>query len=406
MSDLRDPSAATPTPTTAARLRRRAVTVAAGVLVMQVGAGLPVPLYPVYQQRWALSAQHISLLFASLIVGIIAALLPAERLLARISPRSALVGAAALGGTAALLFAHAGAYPELVVAELLQGVAIGVFSGIGPAVMDRPGLPGGARTVGTLLTVANAVGLAAGPVVSGVVNDVAPAPHRLVFWLQAGVCGALLVAVRSAAGQGEADARDRRPSRGDRPPLSGGFALAVSSGFSGFAIGGLYSSLGSLAAHRILGVQSATLLGLVVTILFVANAVAGPVVMRYVRTRAAPVGLVCTATGLLLVAASLVLVSPVGFFLATVLTGAGQGVSIAAGTAAATAVARRAERPGAVSTFFLVCYVGTAFPAFTAGAVATATSLTFAWSAFCVAIASVCTIAAILSLRTRASEAP
>src|SRR5690606_40111121 len=89
-------------------------------------------------------------------------------------------------------------------------------------------------------------------------------------------------------------------------------------------------------AHRILGVQSATLLGLVVTILFVANAVAGPVVMRYVRTRAAPVGLVCTATGLLLVAASLVLVSPVGFFLATVLTGAGHGGSIAAGTAAAT----------------------------------------------------------------------
>lgn len=400
--------AATHVPQTGATLRRQARTVAAGVLVMQVGAGLPAPLYPHYQERWDLNAQHISVLFASLIVGIIAVLLLAEPLLDRVAPGRALIAAAAAGGVAALMFAHAGGYAGLVVAGLLQGLAIGTFSGIGPAVMNRPGLPGGARTVGTLLAVANAVGLAAGPVVSGVLNDVAPAPHRLVFWIQAGTCAGLLVAVARTTGPSVARPHTAPSRHGGRPPRTetGRFALALLTGFSGFAIGGLYSSLGSLAAHEILGVDSVTLLGLVVTLLFVANAVAGPTVMRYVRTRAAPLGLACTAAGLLLVAVFVEAGSAAGFFLATAFTGAGQGVSIAAGIAIAAATGRRAGRAGAVSAFFLVCYAGTALPAFTAGAVATATSLEFAWLTFCVVLASLCAAVAMLTLRTRASEAP
>lgn len=358
---------------------RRAVWLGFGILLVQVGAGLPTPVYPRYQSRWHLSPTQLTLMFVALIAGILAALLVvgSGRIVTR--HRATLLSCCGLGMLASAAFAQAGSVWLIVLAHLAQGMAIGGFSGVAPVAMSDPALPGGAQTVGRLVAVGNAVGLAAGPLWSGLLLEFAPWPGRLVFLLQLGLTAVLASAVLRYVPVGhEAPpaAMTRRMQDGLRLlPHRRRFLTICAAGCCAFALGGLYSSLGTLVARDLLGVRSEAVLGLVVTVLFTANAVAGAVLPRLGRHALIQLGLLLMAAGL-----SAATLAPYAggvplFFCGTVICGAGQGSVIAAGTAEVSSLREPEQRASATAMFFFTCYLGTAAAALATGAFATAYGL-------------------------------
>lgn len=367
----------------ACRAGARAWLLAAGILLMQVGAGLPAPVYPRYLHTWELSPAALTGMFATLIAGVVLTLLLIQALVDRYGARTVLLGCCALAALAAGAFAHAGAPVVIFAGHALQGIAVGGFTGVAPLAMADPELRGGDRRVGGLVAAGNAVGLAAGPLISGLLLQYAPWPGRLAFVLQLAAVVVLGIGVaRCVPGGRLSGGRPVRP----RLRVAGGsswFFVLCAAGACAFALGGLYSALGPVTARDLLGVRSETMLGLVVSLMFTANAVAGPALLRRGEVAALRFGLGLIVGGLALVAASPYAGGLAGFLAGTVAAGAGQGAVIAAGTAEVSRMS------GAVPTFFLVCYLGTAAAALGTGVLATHAGLAAALLAFSAVIAMI-----------------
>ena len=87
---------------------RIAVTAVAVQLgIMFIGAILPTPLYPLYREAFGFSGVTLTLIYATYVLGNLAALLFFGRLADQIGRRSASVPAVAVGMLSAVLFAAA-----------------------------------------------------------------------------------------------------------------------------------------------------------------------------------------------------------------------------------------------------------------------------------------------------------
>lgn len=378
----------------------RAAWLGLGILLMQVGGGLPVPIYPRYQEVLDLSTATLGGLFVALVAGIVLALLVIVPASAALGARRVLLASCCLSILAMAGFAVADRPWVLLTAHALQGLAIGGFSGAAPPAMYDTALPGGTVTVSRMVTAGNAVGLAVGPLWSGLLLEFAPLPGRLAFLCQI----VLLLAVTVAVLRYVSPLRPTDSAKRSRPVLTGIgelspayrrlVAMASAGGFCAFAIGGFYSALGPITARDLLGVNSETVLGVVVSLLFAANALAGATLIRLPTRLVWPIGLILVLAGLALIAVSPAL-GGVGLFLGgTIVLGAGQGTIIAVGVATTSA------RAAATAIFFLVSYLGTASSAAVAGLIAQAASPRTALTVFCVSIGAASAMLTLANARS------
>jgi MFS family permease len=168
-----------------------ATIVAAALAAMFVGATLPTPLYPLYRRTFGFGEVVLTLIYAVYVLGNLTALIVFGRLSDQIGRRNTMLPAIVIGGTSASAFFLASSTPWLFAARALSGFATGLASGAATAwiseLKSRKGGGSGAVTA----SASNFIGLAVGPLLSGVLAQVAPWPLKLSYL----VYGVLLVAV-------------------------------------------------------------------------------------------------------------------------------------------------------------------------------------------------------------------
>jgi MFS family permease len=165
--------------------------------VMFVGAILPTPLYPLYRQAFGFSGVTLTLIYATYVLGNLAALLLFGRLADQISRRAASLPAVAVGIASTIVFAAAQGTGWLFAARALSGFSTGLASGAATAWIAE--LYGGRDRGGAarIASGANFFGCAAGPLIGGLFAQFAFAPLRLPFFayliLLCGAAGAILI---------------------------------------------------------------------------------------------------------------------------------------------------------------------------------------------------------------------
>src|SRR5215469_5127446 len=174
----------------------------AGMLgVMFVGAFLPTPLYPLYREAFGFSAVTLTLIYATYVLGNLAALLFFGPLSDQIGRRATSLPAIAVGIASTAVFAAAQGTAWLFAARALSGFSTGLASGAATAWIaelyaggESSGKSGGAARIASA---ANIFGCAAGPLVGGLFAQFAPAPLRLCYFaylvLLCAAAGAILV---------------------------------------------------------------------------------------------------------------------------------------------------------------------------------------------------------------------
>ena len=344
---------------------------AAGAAALSA-ASAPSPLYPIYQDLWDFSAFTLTVIFAVYVFALLAALLTIGSLSDRVGRRPVASGALLLLVVGMVLFATAGGPGDLMVARIVQGLAVGAATSTTTAmILDSAPSP---ETGSVVSSAVPALGIAIGAVLAGALVEFAPHPRQLVFWVLAG--GYLVLAalvwltperVEVERGARASIWRSLVPSAGLPPVTRPVFFALLPSIAATWALGGLYLSLGSSIVGTVLGVRSHFVVGLVLGAFFGAG-MSGPVVSAFLPPRRRELyGYLVLAAGLLLTIAATQLSALPLYVIGSLVAGIGFGASFRFAVNALGEAAPPTQRGEVFATMYIVSYLAFSVPALAAG---------------------------------------
>lgn len=356
--------------------------IAAGVLAtLSAAANMASPLYPTYQQSLGISELTVTLLYATYALTSVPSILlfgPAADAFGR-KPVMVLGVACAAAGT--LLFAVAHHVTWLFAGRILLGAALGLATGAGVATMiERE--PSGNRVRGSLLATLSFVGgTGAGPLLTGVLAQYAPAPTVLPFLAMLAILLTVGASLTWLPGGVLVRGQRWRPTRPHVPArLRTTFIVAGTTGFLGWAVVGIFLALLPSVAQNVLGEPDLAVTGAVIAALLLCAALAQPLAPALLPHAAQTLGVTMLAVGMGLMVSSYLPMfthtptSLVLLALSAVTAGLGHGLSY---RGAATDVdARTSEHRAAITaSLYLLFYLGAGIPAVGVGLLTLTVSL-------------------------------
>jgi MFS family permease len=363
------------------------------------------PLYQVYQAQFHFSAATLTAVFAVYVLVLLVTLLVFGSVSDYLGRLPVIITALAFSVAACAVFLAADGVGVLYAARSLQGIATGLASGpIGGALIDLQ--PPGSHRAPMVISVFASLGLALGALVTSALVQYAPAPTRLIWWALLAVFAAGIVAVLAMAEPGS-----RRPGvlTSLRPrvtvprPARGTFAAAVPCLVAGWALGGLYLSLGPSLAAQATRSQNLLWGGLVIFLLCGTGAVAA-LAVRTVSPRATMLaGCLFLLAGMAVTFGAVAATGSAAFLVGTALAGVGFGLAFLGSFRVITALAEPDDRAGLVTAVYIVGYLAFSVPALIAGVATTkfglhSTALVYSASLAVLAAAAI----GLLVLRRRA----
>lgn len=375
------------------------LSVAAVLILFLAASSAPSPIYAIYQQQWQFTAWVLTVVFALYVFGLLGSLLVVGALSDHLGRRPVLAAAIGLEVVALGLFLVAGDVLVLSLARVLQGVATGAATTtLSATLVDLEPSRGRA---GVVTSVAPLTGLAAGALGSGVLVEFGPAPTRLVYALLVGamvLAAVVVVRIPETSPRRPGALASLRPRVAMPAYLRADLVPVVPAMIAGWALAGMYLSLGPSVAAELLGLHNRLIGGVVVTLLTGTGALA----VALLRTRpaasllapsSATLGL-GTLISLAGMAGDLVWLAAVG----TVVAGLGFGASVLATFGTFARVARPHERSAIFVLANIFGYLGNSVPAMLGGIAVTALGLRTATVIYAVAIAMITFTAFVLRL--------
>ncbi|NUR98558.1 MAG: MFS transporter [Kribbellaceae bacterium] len=382
---------------------------AAGAATL-TAASAPSPLYPVYQRLWGFSAFVLTVVFAVYVFALLAALLTVGSLSDRVGRRPVAYGALVLLALGMVLFAIAGSTGGLLVARVVQGVAVGAATGTTTAmIMDAAPNP---RIGSVVSSAVPSLGIVVGAVLAGALVEFAPLPRQLVFWILAAVYAVLAALVwliperaRPEPASGESLWRSLRPSAGLPADVRPVFLALVPSMAATWALAGLYLSLGSSVLGSVLEVHSHFVVGVVLGVFFAAGAVG--TVVSTVSSQRESLGYATLALGVLVTIAATLLAALPLYVAGSAIAGLGFGATFRFAVHALGEAAPDARRGEVFATMYIVSYLAFSVPALAAGLAAERFGLeptAVAYGALDVALIVIAAVAGIIRAGRRVNE--
>ncbi|AWZ06539.1 MULTISPECIES: MFS transporter [unclassified Streptomyces] len=392
--------------------------VGAVLVLLMLSSSVPSALYVLYQQEWGLSSGMITVVFALYAVTVLAGLLLFGSLSDTLGRRPVLGAGLVLAIVSMGLFAGADGLGLLLAARAVQGLAVGLATGaMGAALLElaprsRPALGAQVNSAGPT------IGIGLGGIGAGLLVQYAPAPTVLTYLLLVGAFAVALVGVVRM--------RESAPARPDpggggrfkiiphriRVPAAarGRFAVLILTIVAVWSVGGFYLSLGPHLALSLLESTNYLAGGATVALLAGAATAAQLLLGRTEALRTAVLGLLGLLAGLALVLLALGLGSAPVFLAATAVLGAGWGAAFLGAFRALSALAEPAHRGELTAAVYVFAYLAMSVPAVLAGLFTNIHGLHRTSVGFMAAVAAVCVLALLATLRlaarTRAQGSP
>jgi len=336
-----------------------------------VGATIPTPLYPIYQERFGFSSGVLTVVFAVYMVTALFSLIFVGPLSDRVGRRRVLLPALGLAAMGSMVFLFTQGVGWLLAARVLQGLGVGATLGTAVATLTELEPQGDHRRAARVGATAAVAGLATGPLASGAFAEYGPWPTVLVFVVHLGVLVPALLGVwampetvkEATLGGASPPLQHLSVPRGIRRP----FALASVTAFGAFGVVAVYMSLGPSVTETLLRVDSRMAAGAVVFALMGTSAVGQLGFGGWPIRRAMVVGPVLLAAGLGLIVIALFQKSVLLFVTGTLVSGLGHGLAFLGSQQLVDWVAPESSRGAIFSAFYVFIYLGAALPALGVG---------------------------------------
>ena len=334
----------------------------AGMVVFTMGTSIVTPLFPLYQQEFGLSAGTIALLFATYSATVVPTMLLAGNLSDVLGRKRLILPAMATISVASLVFGFTTSVPALFAGRVLQGLAIGMFLGVGAAFVVDHARPELRELAAQFAGMGFRLGFGLGPGLAGLLAEYGSDPIHRPFQWHALLMVAGIVAIVAA------------PETLARRPRSGRFAIRVgvpAGQFRGFAtfvapagflmsfLDATFLSLAPLYMVNTLGERNLALVGLVGFLILAAGGFT-PFFFRGIEPRRAVIaGIVASTAASLLVVGAAWAGTVELVIVAAGVVGFTNGLILQGGTTICSCVVPMHERGKLVSALYMCCYAGT-----------------------------------------------
>ncbi len=341
------------------------IGVAYAFLVTMIGTTMPTPLYPIYEQRFDFAALTVTIVYAVYGVGVLATLLLVGPLSDRVGRRRLLLPGLGFAAASSVVFILAQGLPALFIGRVLSGISAGLFTGTATAALLD--LASDKQRATLVATVVNMGGLGLGPLLAGILAELAPDPLRLPYAVHLAllVPAAAVILLMPEPHPAEPQPHARRaPAINVHIPaeVRSTFIRAATAAFAAFATLGLFSAIAPVFLGELLGLSNHALSGAVVFTLFAASLGGQLSLPRFSAQGALQAGCGFMIAGLAAIAAGLAADSLLLLLLGAAVAGFGTGLSFRAGLSALNAQTPPEKRGEVNSAFFLVAYVALSFP--------------------------------------------
>lgn len=333
--------------------------------VCMTGTTLPTPLYPLYQEKFGFSELTVTVVYAVYAFAVIGALLLAGNASDAVGRRPVLWWGLGCAAASAVCFLCATGPGLLYAGRLLSGLSAGLFTGAATAYVMESAPPGGTSRATFVATAVNMGGLGCGPLLAGILAQYAPRPLCLPFAVHLALV-ACSAAVLLRLPETVAERRPPvtvRPRRPEVPaPVRPVFGPAAAASFVGFALFGVFTSVGPAFLARSLDVTDHAVSGLVVALAFFSSIGGQSAAGRVGPARSLPLGCAGLLAGLALLAGALHGDLLVLVVLSAVTGGFGQGLAFRGALSAVSGASPPDRRAAVISTLFVVAYLGISVP--------------------------------------------
>jgi MFS family permease len=338
----------------------------ASAMLIAASSSAVTPLYHLYQASMQLTPFWITIVFASYVASLLAALLTVGGLSDYVGRRPVILAALLLNAAAMILFAEARDVGQLILARAVQGLCVGVgTTAMGAAILDTN------RASGPLLNSVTAfLGLTAGSLGAAALITFAPDPLHRVYEVLLGLTVLMIVllyVMPESSTRKTGALASLRPHVRVPPQSRTILARLTPANVAAWALGGLYLSLMPTVVATAMGVATPWVGGVVVATLMLSGAVA---VATFRNWPARRLIVMSTSTLGLGVAVSMIGIQQqqVAALLAgTVIAGAGFGSTFSGTLRALLPTAEPHQRAGLLAAFYLQSYLAFSLPAVIAG---------------------------------------
>jgi MFS family permease len=371
--------------------------------VTAFAAGLPTPIYPLYEHEFGFGSSTLALVFAAYTAGVVTTLFLVAPLSDRLGRKPVLRIGMLFTAASALAFLFANGAPLLALARVLSGLAVGATTSTATAAMASLEPRGDQHHVARVSVAANFGGVAVGVLLSGLLIEYGPLPTKLVFLLllTASALGfALLEWVPETVTI--AKRKDRASVRRLAIPTNIDRAFWVSVGglAACYSLYGLFAALAPSLLHTGLAVSNSAVVGLVVASLFGFAAII-QLFLGQLRDRdALLLGLPVLLGGLVLLVVALGATSLPLLALAAAILGLGVGSTFMGSVTLIDRIAPEASRGEILAAFYLVGYLALAVPTIGVAELSLSLGLRLAGAVFGAALAAALGLLYLLTRRT------
>ncbi len=346
--------------------RTALIVVAVELGVMFVGAIMPTPLYPLFRSAFGFSGVTLTLIYAAYVLGNLVALLLFGRLADQIGRRTVTWPAIGVGMASAAAFAFATGTAWLFVARALSGFSTGLAAGAATAWIAELHHDGGRGAAARIAAASNFFGCAIGPLLGGLLAQLAPERLQLPFYVYfvvlCATAGAIVLAPETLAKRKRVAEVSLQPRLGVPQRIRLQFVSPAVAAFAAFALIGFYAALVPSLLRESLHLPAPLMAGAIVGELFFIAAVTILSTGR-LDSRITMLGsLVLLLPSLWLLVAAQILQSLPVLLIAAAGTGVSGGLGYRGSLEVVNRIAPADRRSEVVSSYLVVCFAGNSLP--------------------------------------------
>ncbi len=341
-------------------MTRGAYLALVALLVFTMGTSIITPLLPLYAGQFHLSNGTLTLLFATYTATVVPTMLLAGSLSDRVGRKRMLIPAMLVLACGSIVFAFTESVSMLFVGRVLQGLAVGMFLGVGTAFVVDHALPQKRALAAMAAGAFFRLGFGLGPGMAGLVAEYWGNPIHRPFQVHL---------VLLAVGLGcVIIARETVPRRPFKIEVRAGVPPGQMRGFAGFLapaaftmsfMEGTVLSVVPLYLFKTLGERNVAIAGLCGFLVLGLGGMT-PLITRNIRPRnAVMIGLGASAAATWLIAAAAVGSSALLVVVAAGIMGFLNGMILQGATVICSTVVPLEERGKLLSSLYMCAYAGT-----------------------------------------------